>query len=1274
MINITASTLDIRSIATANLTPASWDNEGQAVGSVIEMRAVFTTDKTSVQDADIYVLIGLWCLPGYVGEPAGQPIQPYLYHKSLTTLTLGLAYGLTFTGNANQWNYNFEITHDIIGGFWTMTVQGTAVLLEDNIGYSTTTNNNRRYFYTSRTATAPLTNIANSNYLNSPPFEYRVFMSILEDGLNGAVSTNWGKKRTSLAQATFWWNSLELGLPLTGKIDNFQFIFERPDNFTVGNLSNTINTKVKIRFDNTAGLNVLGYWAIIRVDSNNNSISVFDNAKIDIGTGSQPISGNNLSNGFMPTWLNAVGNNGTLVGVANDIALISGLTYGADFYIKASELVDGAAYRIYAVLYWETTTPGLWSSYSFLSDALVVNALPDTCAPTVLDNGISDYYNNYGDCLTVTPRERLRARLRFDGGVYNSCRLAQNLGHNFVHDLQKITVETYSIDGVYTHYYTRDIIQKNGIGLWPASPLFYLDLTVLNEIGISYYFRVRYEANEQNLQTTDANGTNLGSLSNQDWTDKTVYIKFTLQLNHTTPVVFSDYVYYTFRINVHKYDKDCITLQAVTINDLPLMNLCDFDTNFKVSIDSCKGSPDNVIGLIDRIPLSRNRIKEADGSGSPANGGLEYLFDSPFVSLTDNLSVITLTQATGEMVFDATAIELGEEYNVCAVLKGSCQQDGTSGGPGTTQTLHKIGNYPGIVRVLCNAFGVADEFQLWYNALMQSTTGNIAFTSLLEYNYLAIDGEPDEIQMDVIGVGVFDPCTSTLLTGWDYAVFCVDSLLPCGTILTETRDKQQVIGVPGFSRTTFGIFFCGDSAGNVVLRFRRNPSAFDGGGYDLPNFRIEVWYNNIKIIDATIASSFSPLPSPPPVFVDINTGTTGGYITGAVLGDDYNFILTNYDPSINPNYISVSVMTDNITTGLFTVTCPSGYPPRPYEIETLCTVSIEPTIDFQIDRVNIIYPEPTYCQNNSSVTKCITLPVKRKCGSIYLDDPCCGYNPTRCAQDLEYYQPVCVACDDTVVNNCGVGCQETDILYFQFHFPDYFNNWGISPPTHGWTDREQGDWLACVRVHSPFDCELGLADYAESYFVGIISTGQSFQQIAINPEKLPPIFYFSFSFNLNGQIITVYTEPYRKVSCEHTVLLEGTYKDIGKGAYDCDGQYYGLPTNYYGNASFTYKKRTRVKGSFNPIGFSIERTETNRITTRTKKMEKFKLFTDMLPYYVIKELQTIFMGQTLYIDGKIMTFTGEVNKKNPKGNMWVVEMDLMDSDPNKCYISEFECD
>ena len=237
----------------------------------------------------------------------------------------------------NQWNYKFDIMHDIVGGFWTIKVLGTEVMLEDNIGYTTSSQNNRRFLYTSRTASASLTNIANSNYLNSPEFEYRVYMMVLEDGLNAALSTNWGKRRASYTRGLNWWNSQGYGYPLTGKIDNFQFIFERHDNFTVYNLSNTVNTKVKIRFDNTAALNVLGYWAIIRVDSNNNSISVFDNSRIDFGTGTQAVSGANLSNGFVPSWLNLVGNNGTLVGVSNDIALISGLTYGADFYLKASE-------------------------------------------------------------------------------------------------------------------------------------------------------------------------------------------------------------------------------------------------------------------------------------------------------------------------------------------------------------------------------------------------------------------------------------------------------------------------------------------------------------------------------------------------------------------------------------------------------------------------------------------------------------------------------------------------------------------------------------------------------------------------------------------------------------------------------------------------------------------------------------------------------------------------------------------------------------------------
>lgn len=264
-------------------------------------------------------------------------------------------------------------------------------------------------------------------------------------------------------------------------------------------------------------------------------------------------------------------------------------------------------------------------------------------------------------------------------------------------------------------------------------------------------------------------------------------------------------------------------------------------------------------------------------------------------------------------------------------------------------------------------------------------------------------------------------------------------------------------------------------------------------------------------------------------------------------------------------------------------------------------------------------------------------------------------------------------CDPCDLN----ACTETDLLYFQFQYPDNFNDWKNDIITSGWSESETGDWLASVKIHSDNGCcKANFNDYVYSAFVGATEDGRTFQQIIIDPTDLPVTFYLEFSFNLGAcRVIRKYTEPYKKTDCNDTTIkLEGLYN---KGQTDCSNYYYGDVNYYYGDTPFIYRNLIRIPARIEQTGMEITKEEVSnrnfKKTIRTNLKETYNLRSEPLAPYVIKKLKTIFMSKKVLWGTTELTIDGALNKNNDNGSMWLLDTTLTISNNNSCFQQDFTC-
>lgn len=143
----------------------------------------------------------------------------------------------------------------------------------------------------------------------------------------------------------------------------------------------------------------------------------------------------------------------------------------------------------------------------------------------------------------------------------------------------------------------------------------------------------------------------------------------------------------------------------------------------------------------------------------------------------------------------------------------------------------------------------------------------------------------------------------------------------------------------------------------------------------------------------------------------------------------------------------------------------------------------------------------------------------------------------------------------------------------------------------------------------------------------------------------------------------IYSEPYCKVVCQNTILVEGFYPN-----YDCNGNFYGKFTS--GSTTNSFKPQIRLMGSVEPNQYDIEETLTNRKRISARKIETFQFRTKRIPYYVAQQLSNIFASKTVTVDGTEYLRAINITKNNDEGTMWIVNSTLL----QECNEINFTCD
>ena len=136
-----------------------------------------------------------------------------------------------------------------------------------------------------------------------------------------------------------------------------------------------------------------------------------------------------------------------------------------------------------------------------------------------------------------------------------------------------------------------------------------------------------------------------------------------------------------------------------------------------------------------------------------------------------------------------------------------------------------------------------------------------------------------------------------------------------------------------------------------------------------------------------------------------------------------------------------------------------------------------------------------------------------------------------------------------------------------------------------------------------------------------------FQNWRIDPDLIPLDCFIIELFDSAGN--NFLTECYRKESgCETTVEICGVFKN---GTKDCDGNYYGELDWACPEGECPFQNCIRIPGEFQDYGEYVMESENDG--RRRRREKRFRLRAGLLPPQIVERLTTIFMAETLTING-----------------------------------------
>lgn len=295
-------------------------------------------------------------------------------------------------------------------------------------------------------------------------------------------------------------------------------------------------------------------------------------------------------------------------------------------------------------------------------------------------------------------------------------------------------------------------------------------------------------------------------------------------------------------------------------------------------------------------------------------------------------------------------------------------------------------------------------------------------------------------------------------------------------------------------------------------------------------------------------------------------------------------------------------------------------------------------------------------------------------GGLITCDPAFGWNCNLCPNDLPYYNLTL----------------ESDVLRFQFQQIDNANGQNPAGPfTYGWGYFGDPDVFASGYIR---DCctgqiiekspgvnleimdVLGPVDFVGVYGVTNYqgdTEWTNIQQVAIKMELLKPYldaagtdcFYLEFLFDMNSTPYGVFSEPFKLVHCEDTLLIEGLF-DVK----DCYGQYYGDNVEGIGNwQNFYYQYRVQGYLELQSISISKEFVGNTERTVSSQLQEKYLLKTHRMPEQVVRMLSNMLSAPVVRIDGIEYVVDGDLTKNNDIGNQWFLEIPMRRNNCSKTF-------
>jgi hypothetical protein len=247
--------------------------------------------------------------------------------------------------------------------------------------------------------------------------------------------------------------------------------------------------------------------------------------------------------------------------------------------------------------------------------------------------------------------------------------------------------------------------------------------------------------------------------------------------------------------------------------------------------------------------------------------------------------------------------------------------------------------------------------------------------------------------------------------------------------------------------------------------------------------------------------------------------------------------------------------------------------------------------------------------------------------------------------------------------NCNLGANDKmysnlvadgDTINLHFQFPDYVSA-DNENPTAGWK-HDAVSWYISIEI---LNVDGTVIESDMNNFVGLYSAawserGFSFQNIQVN-YTWPDCFYFRIK--VKGEdgstLTTYYTEPFKLVDCQNTILLSGDYT-----RFDNFNFFYGGGDANIGNAVLGHTLQIRVEGELINEAVNISQTQTGTFTIASKQNEVYTLRLAPVPPYQAKRIANVLSAPTFTVDGIEFIRAKGIQKNNPDGNMWIIETEL----------------